>query len=121
MQKAPLWVELYLAIWAALAIPLLFAGVVFLVPGFDVVVGVALLGITGIDLAYLWLLTRPYRRAWYFGVAAHLALIPVSAYFVQAGPRALAAPALALNALSLVVLLAYRRVWLAEASAEART
>lgn len=111
MQRAPLLVELYLGVWGALAIPLIFAGVVFLVPGFYPLIGSAILGIVAVDIAYLWLLAKPDRRAWYFGVAMHLLLIPVSAYYVKAGPVGLALPALILNALSVLVLVAYRRVW----------
>lgn len=121
MQRAPLWVEVYLGVWGALAIPLLFAGVVFLVPGFYLFTSLALLGIVAIDLGYLWFLAKPDRRAWYFGVAVHLLLIPVSAYYVKAGPVGLAAPALVLNALSALVLLTHRRVWFEERPREALT
>lgn len=111
MQRAPLWVELYLATWGALAIPFLFAALVFLAPGFYVVTGGVLLAVAFAVLVYLWLLTRPDRRAWMAGVALHLLLVPVSGYYVLHGPRGLAWPALVLNALSVIVLVAYRRVW----------
>lgn len=119
MQRAPLLVELYFGVWGALAIPILFAGLVFLVPGLYPLIGSALLGIVAVDLAYLWLLAKPDRRAWTFGVSIHLLLIPVSAYYVKAGPVGLAFPALILNVLSVLVLLAYRQVWLGQPLQEA--
>ena len=119
MQRAPLWVELYLGIWGALAIPFLFAGLVFLVPGFYWITGGALLAIAALDLLYLWFLIQPDRRAWNAGVAAHLLLLPLCGYYVLHGPRGLAWAALVLNALSAVVLLAYRRVWLDANGAQA--
>ncbi|MBI4513128.1 MAG: hypothetical protein HY702_03370 [Gemmatimonadetes bacterium] len=119
MQRAPLLVELYLAVWGVLAIPIVFAALVFLVPGLYPLIGSALLAIVAVDLAYLWLLAKPDRRAWTFGVTIHLLLIPVSAYYVKAGPVGLALPALVLNVLSVLVLVAYRRVWLGEQVQEA--
>lgn len=120
MQRSPLWVELYLGIWGALAIPLLFAGLVFLVPGFYGLTGGALLAIAIGILAYLWFLTRPDRRAWNAGVALHLLLFPICGFYVVQGPRGLAWPALVLNVYSLIVLVAYRRLWL-DAVAEPRS
>ena len=120
MQKAPLLVELYLGIWGALAIPLLFAGLVFLVPGFYGVTGGALLAIALAILVYLWFLTQPDRRAWNAGVAVHLLLLPICGYYVMRGPAGLAWPALVLNAYSVIVLVAYRRRWTDAAGTEPR-
>ena len=111
MQRAPLPVELYLGAWAALAIPLGFAGLVFLVPGFYPVQGAVLLALAAGIVAYLWFLAKPEPRAWWIGLAGHLVAAGLAALHVTDGPAALAVPALALNALSLLVLLAYRRLW----------
>lgn len=104
-------VEIHYALWAVLSLPLGFAGMFFVVPGLIFEVGLPLLGVSGLLILYVAKLTQGARAAWLLGVVGHAAALVASAYYVPRWPTLLGVPLALANLYSLIVLIAYRRVW----------
>ncbi|UCF18385.1 MAG: hypothetical protein JSU87_10555 [Gemmatimonadota bacterium] len=113
MQRSYPLVEIHYAIWAVLTVPLGFAGLFFLIPGLILEVGIPLLAIAALLLAYVGKLTQFKRRAWLLGLALHAIVLVAGVYYLPRWPQLLSVPLMAINVYSLVVLVVYRRLWAA--------
>lgn len=111
MDRSHPLVEIHYALWAVLAVPLGFAGMFFVVPGLIFDVGLTLLAVSGLLIFYVAKLTQRARAAWLLGVIGHAALLVAAVYYVPRWPTLLGVPLALTNLYSLVVLLAYRRIW----------
>jgi hypothetical protein len=111
MNRSYPLVDIHYALWAVLAVPIGFAGMFFLVPGLILSWGFGLLALSGLLVTYVWKQVHGSRAAWLLGTLAHLALLIAAAYYVPRWPTLLGAPFALANLYSLIVLLAYRKVW----------
>lgn len=112
MNRVPALVEIHYALWGVLSVPILFAGLFYLVPGLIVKEGVALLAVAGLLLLYVSRLTQFRRGAWLGGLIVHAALTFGAFFYIPRWPDLLAVPLALANLYSLGVLLTYRRLWL---------
>ncbi len=119
MNRSYPLVEVHYALWAVLAVPIGFAGLFYILPGLIFEIGVPLEIIAAMLIVYIAKLTRRSRGAWLFGLALHALALAGAAYYVPRWPLLLGLPLAAVNLYSLVVLLAYRRLW--SESAELQT
>jgi hypothetical protein len=71
-------------------------------------------------IVYIAKLTRLSRGAWFFGIALHALVLAGGAYYLPRWPLLLGVPLAAANLYSLIVLLAYRRLWSGSAQLQAQ-
>ncbi len=111
MDRSYPLVDVHFALWAVLSVPLGFAGMFFLVPGLILGWGVLLLSISNLLVFYVSKLVQGKRAAWLLGLIAHALLLMAALYYVPRWPPLLAVPLALANLYSLIVLLAYRKLW----------
>jgi hypothetical protein len=111
MKRSHPLVEIHFAFWAVMTVPLGFAGIFFLFPGLKLVEGFTLEAVAGLLLLYIIYLTRFKRAAWLSGLFLHAAVLAGAAYYLPRLPLALGLPLVLANLYSLLVLLAFRRLW----------
>ncbi len=111
MQRSYPWVEIHYAVWAVLAVPLGFAGLFYLIPGLILEIGIPLLAVAALLLAYVGKLTQYNRAAWLLGLTLHAIILLAGVYYVPRWPLLLSLPLMLINVYSLAVLLVYRRLW----------
>ena len=111
MNRSYAFVEIHFALWTVLSVPLGFAGTFFLVPGLILEWGVTLLAVSGLLVFYVSKLTRGTRAAWLLGLIGHGLLLLAAVYYVPHWPTLLSVPLALANLYSLIVLVAYRRLW----------
>ena len=111
MNRSYAFVEIHFALWTVLSVPLGFAGTFFLVPGLILGWGVTLLAVSGLLVFYVSKLTRGTRAPWLLGLIGHGLLLLAAVYYVPRWPTLLSVPLALANLYSLIVLVAYRRLW----------
>jgi hypothetical protein len=111
MNRSNPLVEIHFAFWAVMTVPIGFAGMFFLVPGLMLGTGFTLQAIAMVLFFYVSRLTRFSRAAWLFGLVLHGGALAAAVYYVPRWPTLLGVPLALANLYSLVVLLAYHRLW----------
>lgn len=109
-RPSPL-IEIHNAIWTVVAIPMGFAGGVFVLPGLEVLPGLLLLAVSGALIVYIARLSRGDRLAWMAGLAAHTVLVLAAPLYIPRWPDLLAIPLAAASLYSAIVLLLHREAW----------
>ncbi len=120
MIRTPALVEIHYALWAVLAVPFGFAGMVFVFPGLIFLKGAILLGISVFLILYVSRLTRFERGMWVLGIAVHVIVLAGAIYYVPRWPVWLGIPLALANLYSVGVLLVYRGLWSGSAEPEAQ-
>jgi len=104
-------VEIHFALWGVLSVPFGFAAMFFMVPGLQFELGIPLLAIAGLLIAYVLKLTQGERAAWLLGLVGHGALLLGGVYYLPRWHILFGVPLALASLYSLIVLVVYRRLW----------
>lgn len=111
MKRTYPLVEIHFALWGVLSVPFGFAAVFFMLPGLRFELGIPLLAIAALLIAYVLKLTQGERAARLLGLVGHGALLVGAVYYLPRWHFLLGVPLALANLYSLIVLLVYRRLW----------